>query len=187
MEIICEETGISFEAPNRRRKVHPQIRAWKNQAYEESWYSQCLDAIRQGRENGYTTIEQYNELLNRVQATAIAAKQQRDHEQFERERAAKEARRQRSIVNELLRGRGYVWKDLGYGDDEEIDNAILPYIKENVPDWQLFSPDGRAVSLEEAMQELAWQGVTWAKEWLAEREIAERKPEIVEQREQQAA
>ena len=43
--MICEKTGIPFEAQNKRRKSHPIVMSWLSKAYEEGWYQEANDAI----------------------------------------------------------------------------------------------------------------------------------------------
>jgi hypothetical protein len=48
-----------------------------------------------------------------------------------------------------------------------VDNSFTGHLPTH--DWQLFSSDNRAVSVKQAMQELAAQDIKFAKEWLEER------------------
>jgi len=174
--VTCEKTGIQFEAATKRTKNHPTIMAILNEANRYGWYSQALEAIKQGREAGYTTIEQFQVALTEAEA---AYKEQRAvliHKQVQEQREAKEARRQRYVTNELLRGRGYTWRKFE-NDEEDQDFFGAPEYE-----WTLYSPDNRPVSVQEAMQELAYQDVKFAKEWLADRNIVEEVPAIEKKR-----
>lgn len=135
------------------------------------------DADRQISDDERAAIR---ERAEREEAARIAERNAAYDERLRREREAKEARRQRAITNDLLRGRGYRWSSVGFKDEEDADAFDI-----NAPigqEWQLFSPDGRAVSVKEAMLELAYAGVEFAKKWLAERGIAETVPAIEAQR-----
>jgi hypothetical protein len=166
VKIICEKTGIEFEAASKRTKNHPQIMVVVNEANRDGWYTQCLTALKAGREAGFTTLGEFIELLDE---TRKAAREQRDMQIgtfMDRKRAAQEARRQRFILNDFLRENGYHWSDLAM-DPEDVDNSFTGHLPTH--DWQLFSSDNRAVSVKQAMQELAAQDIKFAKEWLEER------------------
>jgi hypothetical protein len=79
---------------------------------------------------------------------------------------------QRQVTNRLLRGEGYIWKKFE-NDEEDQDMQGAPAFE-----WTLYSADGRVVSVSEAMQELAYAGKAFAKEWLASRNISEETPKI---------
>lgn len=177
VEVICEKSGLMFEARTKRTKNHPQIMALINGAYENGWYSQALETIKRGRERGFTTIEQFVDALRKTEASAIGARSADIEERIRREQDAKEARRQRHVTNDLLRDCGYRWQKYE-NDEEDIDLYGQPEYE-----WQLKTPDGRFVTVKEAMQELAYQNMKFAKEWLAERGIAEEMPAIEIQRE----
>jgi ribosomal protein L24 len=184
--IICEKTGIPFEAENRRRKSHPTVMAWLSQAHEEGWYQQANDVIygsdaRCIEKQQFQTIEQFTAYFEQLRATSIEANNAHRTAEVEREREIKEARQQRYITNNLLRGRGYHWEKLE-NDEEDIDFFGVPEFE-----WILKGADGRVVSVQEAMQELAYEGAQFAKEWLSERGIDEEMPEIEKRRQEEAA
>ena len=181
VEIICEKTGLKFEAENRRRKVHPVVQGWCTTAYEEGWYQEANNAIygnraRNVEKQQFKTIEQFVTYFETLREQVLKQKEETEKARQKQERDAKEVRRQRSITNDLLRGRGYTWKKF-QNDEEDQDMFGAPEY-----DWTLYSPDGRVVSVKEAMQELAFQNVSFAKEWLAERNIAEEIPTIEKKR-----
>jgi hypothetical protein len=177
VQVTCEKTGIVFEAVTRHTKSHPEIMAWLNQAYKDGWYNQALAVIKTGREDGYTTIEQFLAALQEAEKQARLDRHEAIKVEIKREQAAKDARRERAVTNAFLRKYGYKWHKWE-GDEEDVDLYGAPEVE-----WHLSSPDGRAVSVKEAMLELAYQGVKWAKEWLAKRGIAEEIPAIEKQRE----
>lgn len=166
VKVVCEKTGIEFEATSKRTKNHPAIMSRLNQANRDGWYSQALNALQIGRQSGLSTIDEFVAWLNE---TEQAWREQRNVEitaYMDRKRAAQEAHRQRHILNAFLREHGYHWSDLAL-DPEDVDNSYLGHLPAH--DWQLFSSDNRAVSIKQAMQELAAQDITFAKEWLVER------------------
>jgi hypothetical protein len=184
IKMICEKTGIEFEAENRRRKSHPVVQAWLAQAYEEGWYQQANDAIygssaRSVEKQTFTTIEQFVAYFEQLRASALQEKQTRETADSQQKREREEARRQRHITNSLLSGRGYTWKKYT-NDEEDIDMLGMPAVE-----WDLRSPDNRIVSVQEAMQELAYQDVKFAHEWLAAHNIAEQVPAIEKKRKAQ--
>lgn len=163
--IICEKTGIEFEAPNRRRKCHPVVQGWFATAYNDAVYGNHARYIdKQTFEN----IEQFVAYFQKLQQEGLQEVKRREEEadaQRKRDKEAQEARRQRHITNDLLRGRGYKWSDLGFKDEEDADFTNFNEVSYG-HDWQLFSPDNRAVTVRQAMNELASQDVHFAKKWL---------------------
>jgi len=186
VEIICEKTGITFEAENRRRKSHPTVQAWLAQAYDEGWYQQANDAIygssaRSVEKQKFESIEQFVAYFEQLRASALQEKQTRETAESQQKREREEAHRQRHITNSLLSGRGYTWKRYT-NDEEDIDMLGMPAVE-----WDLWSPDNRIVTTQEAMQELAYQDVKFAHEWLAARNIPETMPTIEKKRQEEAA
>jgi hypothetical protein len=191
--VKCDKTGIEFET-QRPRKVnyHPQVQAWLEVANKEGWYGPANNAIYGNDAAGipkqkFDTIEVFNAYFTDLQARSLQENQQRASERRQSEQEIKDAKRERHITNDLLRGRGYKWHDLGFKDEEEADafdiNAPVG------PDWRLyFEPENREVlTVQEAMQELAFQNVTFAKDWLAQRHIEEVIPTIEIKRREEAA
>jgi hypothetical protein len=170
VQVICEKTGIEFEAATRRTKNHPTIMSWLEKSNRYDWYSQALETLTSGRKQGYTTIEQYNALFEETEKSAQEENIARFKVKRDEEEAAKAVRRERHITNSILREHGYRWSDLGFPEDEEIDNSYLGPTPRH--DWQLFSSDDRAVSTQQAMQEIfATSQSNYAKEWLEQRNM----------------
>lgn len=166
VKVICEKTGLEFEAVSKRTKNHPTIMSILNRANRDGWYGQALDAVKIGRQSGLATIEEFVAWLDE---TEKAWREQRNTQitgYLDSKLEAQEARRQRHILNSFLREHGYHWADLAM-DPEDVDNSFTGHLPAH--DWQLFSSDNRAVSIKQAMQELAAQDITFAKEWLVER------------------
>lgn len=163
---ICEKTGLTFEAKSKRQRNHPAIMVVVNEANKDGWYNQCLQACETGKDAGLSTLQEFLDLLDE---TRRAWREQRDQSvsaYLDRKRAEKEARRDKAVTNSLLAGRGYTWSKLGFKDEEEADAFDI-----NAPigqDWQLFAPDSRAVTVRQAMEELAAQNVKFARDWLEE-------------------
>lgn len=185
VEVVCEKTGLVFEAKTRRTKSHPTVMAWLNQAYEEGWYAEAQHPLYGDTKKQFSSIDEFVAFYKNLREKTLHAKHAEQQEKSRRQREQEEASRQRYILNKLLRDRGYNWVNLGYLDDEEIDNSITVPLPKY--DWHLTSPDNRLVTMKEAMLELAYQDVKFAKEWLAEHGIAEEVPAIEKQRQQEAA
>jgi hypothetical protein len=189
--MICEKTGIPFEAENRRRKSHPVVQSWMQKAYEEGWYQQANDAIygnsaRFVEKQTFETIEQFVAYFTQLQKDSVQANNAREITESQRKRDEAESRRRRHITTSLLRGRGYTWQR-GYSDSD-IENDIWNGEGEPTGAWELVSPDHRTVSVKEAMFELAfYEDAKFAHEWLASRGIAEELPDIEAKRQEEAA
>ncbi len=188
--IICEKTGIPFEAENRRRKSHPVVMSWLEKAYQEGWYQQANDVIygnsvRFVEKQTFETIEQFVAYFENLQKISTQSKRESDAAESQSKRDAAEVKRQRYITSDLLRGRGYNWQR-GYSDSD-IENDIWNGEGEPTGAWELVSPDHRTVSVKQAMLELAfYENAKFAHEWLASRDIPEIAPAIELQRRTEA-
>jgi hypothetical protein len=69
MWIDCKYSGIKFDAiewgVTERVEVHPTIAWWKQRANKENWYGKFFEAIEYGKENGFDSIEQFDEVFER--------------------------------------------------------------------------------------------------------------------------
>lgn len=159
---ICEKTGLEFEARSKKQRNHPEIMNLLNEAHRKGWYDQALEAIKKGREQGFTTLEQFLVAMREAgeKATQIHNAQIDEKKQLERDR--KEARRQRFVLNAFLRENGYTWKRYE-NDEEDQDFYGAPAIE-----WDLWSPEGHVVTVRQAMETLANQNIKFAVKWLDE-------------------
>lgn len=162
MLVTCEKTGITFEAASKRTKNHPQIMSLLTEANRNGWYHQALEAIKQGREQGFTTIEQFLAAMRESEQGAKQIRYTQIDERNQQKRALEEARRQRHITNTFLREHGYHWEKYE-NDEEDQDFFGAPAVE-----WDLWSPDNHIVSVKEAMQQLASQQIAFAQKWLEE-------------------
>lgn len=83
------------------------------------------------------------------EAAEQAARDAAYDDRLRREREQKEAKRQRTITNSILRSKGYKWVNVGFRSEEDADAFDL-----NLPigdDWQLVSPEGKVVSVQEVI------------------------------------
>ena len=115
VQVICEKTGIEFEASSKRTKNHPAIMSVVNQANKEMWYNQCLEALAAGRESGLDTVEQFLGLLKETQEAAL-------NQQFLDYKARAEAKRR----DRIARQQQYQAYRLGLVEceDDERDSAL---------------------------------------------------------------
>lgn len=165
--IICQYTGVEFEAKSTRAKNHPRIAAVLEEANRVGRYALALEAIRKARADGVTDIMEFQRqaklaVAGDVQKTIDARRQvDEQHEAAKRARQAQNAR---------LKAHGYTWSKV-YADFDEYE--------EGEPSrWVLFSPDRRAVSVAQALDEIN-RGVD-----VVLAEIAERDAEAEAQRQQ---
>ena len=63
MLIICEKSGLKFEAENRRRKTHPEI-AFYTQHKDSEFRYFASKIIEQGKINGWDSIEKFKSEIN---------------------------------------------------------------------------------------------------------------------------
>jgi|SRR5579885_138916 len=169
--IICEKTGISFEAENRRRKSHPVVMAWLETAYKEGWYEQANTAIYGSRyveKQKFETIEQFVAYFQDLQKNALHAKHEAIDAEIQRKREAEEAKRQRHMLNRFLNDHGYFWKKFE-NDEEDQDFFGAPAFE-----WYLRSEKdgGKSTTVKDAMIAIAKRtGDEFAHNWLSERGI----------------
>lgn len=168
--IICEKTGLQFEAENRRRKSHPVVMSWMETAYKEGWYEQANATIygsRYTEKQSFTTIEQFVSYFQDLQQRALHVKREADASEVQRKRDAEEAKRQRYILNRFLNDHGYSWKK--FENDEEDQDFF------KAPEFEWYLRDEKtqqSTTVKEAMIAIARaSGDQFAHAWLAERGI----------------
>lgn len=193
MTITCQHSGIKFESKSGRAKNHPALDSILKDAYKRGVYGETMDALKNVREaGGYTTIEQYLELVNERINAAVTKRRERDERRRQNERdaeaAAQEMRRRREAQNALLREHGYRWsKNYAYDFDSYEENRDGSFV------WELHAPDGRLVEIDRALDEIArGADVVRAEEEAAaaaeraRQEAAEREAEAEREREREA-
>jgi hypothetical protein len=141
VQVTCEKTGISFEATSKRTKNHPAIMEVVGEASKNGWYSSALQAIKEGREAGLETIEEFLELLDEARKAAQESRDAKWSAMLAEKRAAKEAKRARHEQNEFLRSHGYSWSRY-----EDPDTGIVSY--------DLRDPQGHFVNVQEALDRI---------------------------------
>lgn len=179
MQITCQYTGIIFEAASKRQKNHPRVSALLNDAAKAGGaaYNVAKERLAQAREAGMTDIDEVIRfvLTGAMQAQAVVDQRRAEHEQ-ERKDAAKQChydRNAREYTNSILRDAGYRWEKT-IEDEESMDfagpNAFAATYgnRDYAVVWTLYAPDGRAVRIREAMEELATKQNYRAQRWLDE-------------------
>ena len=156
--IKCQHSGIEFEAATRRTKQHPLVAEIKNYANKDGSYHEVNNALDAAEKaGGYATIEEY---MAKVQAILNGAKERRvelDRKRAEdrkREEAEKiERKRKRQERNAFLKDNGYNWNKVEIGTEEDqFPGGYGAGIGEfSHYEWQLWSPDGRHVTTEQAL------------------------------------
>lgn len=156
MIIVCDKTGIQFEAESKRQKNHPLISVLLNRAAKDGTYNTALTALAEVKSAGNMTVEEAIAFAEQRMAETEAERQQRRiaEERAEKERTA--ARLQRKYQNELLYKYGYRW----HKEDEESMDAFGATAFEttyggNVSAvWILTDSNGHEVTVEQAMREI---------------------------------
>lgn len=150
VEVVCKESGITFEASSKRTQQHPRIAALKQQGNKDGTYREVNDALMKVKKaGGYTTIDEFMALVEdfmngkkQERRTADA----RIAEQRAKDRADDEARKEeRRKQNELLKANGYTWNKYTRYDETQEEDGF---------EWVLKSADGREVSVTQALAEI---------------------------------
>jgi hypothetical protein len=159
--VICQHSGIEFEAATKRTKQHPDIASLKDRANKDGNYREVGDALDTVKKaGGYATIEEYMGLVRaelqkkRDAFLARAAKQREWQAKDEAEKAEREARR--AAENELLKANGYVWRKEAIGtEDSDMRGSYGAGVGEfSHYEWRLYAADGREVSKDHALAEI---------------------------------
>jgi hypothetical protein len=80
VKVICQYTGIEFEAKSARTKNHPEVAQWLAEANQKGCYSELITALRQWKESGTRQIGVYRYVARRVLNYQRAKKAKRGHE-----------------------------------------------------------------------------------------------------------
>lgn len=152
MVVVCQHSGLSFEAETKQTKQHPRVARLKSRANKDGTYREvnaALDAVYDA--GGYTTIDEYVALVEaHVQAakSKAAAAHNAAAAAYRQERVENEARRE--AQNKALKENGYRWsKDTVISDDWALEHRSPGTY------WVLNAPDGRVVTVAEALDEIA--------------------------------
>lgn len=147
VKVICQETGIEFEAPTKRTKQHPAVAALKAAAHRDGNYGAAMSAIKAVRESGKsTTVKDFIAAVKMLMSSEIDSRHTEKQAAINAAAAAKDARQSQ---NAELRAYGFKWlkSELGDGTDWLGDSGEFQ--------WELYSPEGRRVTIAEALSEIA--------------------------------
>lgn len=154
--VKCQHTGIEFEAASKRTKMHPAISAIKNEAAKDGTYRQVMEAITAAEKETWTSIEDAVEFITDMAAGRITAKRNADRaagaEKAAAEKARKDAAQARKERNDKLYRNGYRWSK---ETEESMDIfGATAFDAEGGNTWILTAPDGRIVTVKQAMSEI---------------------------------
>lgn len=159
--VTCQHSGLEFESKSGRAKNHPALDSLLKDAYKRGVYGETMDALKAVRAaGGYETAEQYLARVNDILAGKVSERRARQEAQLraeqEAEKARKEAKRQREAQNAFLRQHGYTWHKYAVGSEEDtFPGGYAAGIGEfDHYEWYLESPDGREVTVEQALDEI---------------------------------
>jgi len=148
--VICQHSGIEFEADSKRTKQHPLIARIKQQASKDGTYRE-MDAalVAVSRDGGYASIEEYVTCVRDMVAGVPTLKTRVRVAQLERDEEARQSRERHRRENEVLKANGYQWSK----------EASYDYIGGHDDDpryqWILRDPAGTEISTSQALDEIA--------------------------------
>lgn len=153
--VTCDKTGITFEADSRRQKNHPKVSALLNDAardkYNTGAYNAALAAFAQVKATGGYTIDDAIAYAQAAMTGNVDAHKERQRQAAERDRqlaqAREDAKEKRRQQNEHLKAHGYRWTKT-YADFDEYEEG-------EPSQWTLFAPGDVAVSVTQALDEIA--------------------------------
>ena len=144
--IICQYSGVQFEARSARTKNHPVVAEFLTRANRDGRYGETIEAMQSARRaGGYTTAEQFVTLVaERLNATD----QRRQAAAAASEQAYQDMTRRLRDRDEQLQRAGFYWDgDWGmdtYDETEEPSGRPPTH-------WYLIAPDKRQITEEQAM------------------------------------
>lgn len=142
-KVICQYTGIEFEAKSPRAKNHPAVTAWLERANKMNAYGGVLDTITNARANGAKTIEEFEVAINAFYAQRDTNQKIYAQEKTEAARKIEEQKAARKARNKYLNDHGYTWSKFQRMDEDEQGAS-----------WHLNAPDGIEVSVVQALDEI---------------------------------
>lgn len=161
--MICDKTGIQFEAESKRQKNHPRVSAFLDEANKDSRryvgsYAAAQQILADIKTAGMTDIneaityanEAYNAWKN-GEAKPVIRKTVGWHI-----RQQKDASRTRDAINAVLKQHGYRWEKEEVGsEDDFLPGSYGAGIGELAGyRWELYAADGRNVTIRQAFREI---------------------------------
>lgn len=150
--VVCQYTGVEFEASSKRSKNHPKVSAFLDAAakdkYNPTAYRTAKEALAAAKDEGKTDID---EIIQYAQAVVDSA----NDAAYQRRIEDEQQRKARAERNSLLRSHGYRWHK---EDEESMDfagpNAFGAMYGSASAVWILTAPDGREVTVAQALKEI---------------------------------
>ena len=165
--VACQWTGLVFQAPSKRQKTHPGMSVTND--WPSVYRQRFAATVSKVGMFDHPSVEAVRaEIVAEMNVQADAASQR----QNDRRDAAKQRhydKNARDEQNAILRNYDYSWTKQ---DQESMDfagpNAFAATYGERGHVWLLIAPDGREVSVRQAMEEIAAKGGPQAQRWLAQ-------------------
>jgi hypothetical protein len=140
VKVKCQHSGIEFEAKTTRTKQHPYVTKLKQDSSVTGGdYRQVIYVLSKiANEGGYATIEEYMSLV----FAELKAQEEISREHSKRELERYKAHLQETDEqNSILKDNGYLWRF-----------KMIEQGRQKL--FYLTSPDGRTVTVEEALNEI---------------------------------
>ncbi len=143
----CQYTGLEIA---RGRKNHPLVSDFLSEMAGDKHFTRAYSIACRALSDApqFDTAQQYVDYaraeVEKAREKTIVAKQRQREEDRELEQRRVEAKRKRQETNRFLRGHGYTWSK-EYDEYEEGEGPSL---------WILWTPDGRQVSVAQALDEI---------------------------------
>lgn len=148
--VKCQYCGEEFEAKSSRAKNCPACSKMMTEANKHyGAYAAAQTAAQEAMTIDITPAER-RELIASAANQGTAEYSARMNQMRQRQRERKEAYAKRTSRNAFLRQHGYCWRNLAAMSFNEDIYANA----DASPDWALFAPDGREVTVTEAMAEI---------------------------------
>lgn len=169
--IVCQWTGLTFEAPSKHYKTHPGMAVTND--WPSGYRNEFANVVRAA---GTFDAPEVAAVRDRIVADlnyAVEQERQRETDRRDAQKQRQYDRNDREYTNRILRAAGYRWQKT-VEDEESMDfagpNAFQAIYgnRDYAVIWTLYSPDGRAVSVRAAMTELAERQDYAAQRWLRE-------------------
>lgn len=151
IKIICQHSGLEVETKTRRTRQHPRIAELKIAANKDGNYREVNNALSEARKRGgYTNIDEYMALVSDIMREYHDKAKAKDARRAEAARKAEADRElhkaEREKLNARLKAAGYWWSKYEPRENMGQDDGYAR--------WDLFSPDGRIVTVDQALEEI---------------------------------
>ena len=156
--VKCQYTNIEFEAASKRAKNHPAVSAMLAKANIEGTYREAKKAIAAGVEKGFSAIEEFEVFVSERISSAKNRREESDRvarvATQQRKVERKQRKSEREALNATLQAHGYAWSKVE--TSSEYGEAYhAGWGEADGWEWQLYAPDGRAVTIKQASAEIA--------------------------------